>query len=305
MEPEQRDRARPERAAAAAAPLRAGSRVRVAARWESRSSSCSARGICGVAQFLTSDNFFYLGLDHRRDRDHGAAADADRHHRRDRPVGRLDARARRARCSATCWSHGWPIWLAIIVASARRRRRRRIQRLAGDAARAAVARGDDRHADALPRASRRSCSARTRPSPTSPTTYTKIGVNAVPAHAQLSYSSLIFVDARDRLRRRPARDRRSGDRIFAIGATRRPRSSPASASSGSSCAVRRSRASSARSPASSTPSASRPPPTTRRRARTQRRRGRAARRRLDLRRQGLDRRRRALGRRVRRSCRAP
>ena len=43
---------------------------------------------------------------HGRDRDHGAAADADRHDGRDRPVGRLDARDCRARCWATCSSTG-------------------------------------------------------------------------------------------------------------------------------------------------------------------------------------------------------
>ena len=54
------------------------------------------------SQFLSSYNIFTALHEHRRPGDHGAADDADHHHRRDRPVGGLDARAFRRNCSAIC-----------------------------------------------------------------------------------------------------------------------------------------------------------------------------------------------------------
>ena len=52
---------------------------------------------------------------------------------------------------AELFAHGWSIWPAMAAALARRRGRGRVQRRARDARRPAVARGHDRHADALPR----------------------------------------------------------------------------------------------------------------------------------------------------------
>ena len=93
-------------------------------------------------------------LQHRghlgRDRDHGAAHDADHHQRRDRPVGGLDPghvqRAARlpvgpALADAGHLRHG----------GAARHRGRPDQRPAGDPGRAAVAGRHDRHAGAVPR----------------------------------------------------------------------------------------------------------------------------------------------------------
>ena len=68
---------------------------------------------------------------------------------------------------------------------------------------------------------------------TFPARYTNIGVNAVPAHRRLPLVlGRVLHRPRDRLRRRPARDTRSGARCSSWARTRRPRATPASASSG-------------------------------------------------------------------------
>ena len=85
-----------------------------------------------------------------RGRDHGAPAHADRDHRRDRPLGRVDARPHRRADGRALQAR-----LADLAGDGRggrpRRVPRRVQRLPGHAARPAVAGGHDRHADALPR----------------------------------------------------------------------------------------------------------------------------------------------------------
>ena len=73
-------------------------------------------------EFLTSYNFFNAGHQHRRDRDHGAADDADHHQRRDRPVGRLDAGHVQRAARRTCGADHWPM-LAIFVGGRAGRRR--------------------------------------------------------------------------------------------------------------------------------------------------------------------------------------
>ena len=91
-----------------------------------RSCSCcsAARSLYGASvspYFLHVDQPLLHLPERGRGRDHGAAAHADRDHRRDRSLGRVDARSQRASLMAELFKHGWPIWPAMIAARRPRR----------------------------------------------------------------------------------------------------------------------------------------------------------------------------------------
>ena len=66
-------------------------------RWSSSSSACILFGAGESSTFLSTNTLFFAGLNMGEIAHHGAAAAADRDDRRDRPVGRLDARPVRRR----------------------------------------------------------------------------------------------------------------------------------------------------------------------------------------------------------------
>ena len=122
---------------------------------KSRSSLCSSASCSSASpsprQFSTTHDDPLRGARHRPGRDHGAADDDDRHHRGDRPVRRVDARTRARRCSAMRSHTTTGVVAAMAIALAVGALGGALNGFLVDPPRAALDRGDDRHADDVPR----------------------------------------------------------------------------------------------------------------------------------------------------------
>ena len=183
----------------------------------------------GVARLPEHDHDLLRRPQHRRDRDHGVAVAAHRDDRRDRPVGRGDARPVRR-------GDGQPLPERHVDLAGhgrragRRRGRRGAQRVPRGQGGPAVDRGHHRHAHAVPR-HRRDRAA--QPDQQAVPGRTEQGGHRSPAgHADRLFRRHLH-RAGHRLRGRTARHARSDDPCTRSACSPRRPSSPASACSGS------------------------------------------------------------------------
>ena len=157
-----------------------GSRARAAGSRAGRRCPRSSLGLDASSQFLTSGNFFYLCISI------GEVAIMTLPLTLIVITGEIDLSVASTLGLASAlvgdlWSHGWPMPADHPDRARRRRRDGRVQRLPGHARRPALARGHDRHADALPR-HRRSILLGPNTIANFPLRYTKIGDRPGRAH---------------------------------------------------------------------------------------------------------------------------